>query len=78
MDNYAEQTICWNCRHAVPKAIENKKTGDVRYIRGCPWSIYKQPVPGWNAEERQLPGHNGIDLRSFWVKHCPMFERGRK
>lgn len=71
-----DQTICWRCRHAVPKI--NSRTGEVRYVRGCPWSIYRQPVIGWDAEERMLPGHNGRRMRSFLVKSCPMFEEGRE
>lgn len=78
MNNYAEPTLCWTCRHAVPKITVDKRTGEVKYIRGCPWSIHAQPVKGWDAEERMLPGPNRRLVRSFWVKQCPLFEKGRK
>lgn len=77
MNNYAEPTLCWICRHAVPKTIIDKRTNEVKYIRGCPWSICAQPVKGWDAEECMLPT-NRRKVRSFWVKKCPLFEKGRR
>lgn len=76
-DQYKNTTLCWLCRHAVPKTVENKKTGEVKYVRGCEWSIYQQPVPGWDAERSEMIIRKGKKVHSYFVNSCPKFERGR-
>lgn len=71
-------SLCWYCRHAVPKKIIDRHTYEEHYVRGCAWSIYKQPVEGWDAEKSEITGGNGNRITCYYVKYCPMFERGRK
>lgn len=62
-----EKTLCWECRNAVPSAV----TG-----RGCEWSKWLQPVPGWTAE-----GVKRATLGDTWIVHaCPKYipDRPRK
>jgi len=66
MRGTALQSLCWDCIHCVPKIYKNE------YIRGCEWSIDKEPVKGWTA----IPTDR-IFFKSFHVVHCPKFERGR-
>lgn len=55
-----EKTLCWECRNAVPSAV----TG-----RGCEWSKWLQPVPGWTAE-----GVKRATLGDTWIVHaCPKY-----
>ena len=61
-----DMTICWKCRHALPKIVR------AHYIRGCEWSIKHQPVPGWDAEKKIVE-----DRLSYKVHKCPKFEKGR-
>lgn len=56
------QTLCWDCKHAVPTGAGN----------GCSWSRSFQPVEGWEAEKT----HPGGRSTSYHVKRCPRFERG--
>lgn len=53
-------SICWDCRNAVPEAIDG-----VEY--GCPWSREAMPVPGWDAEPSRFTAG------SFRVRKCPEF-----
>lgn len=76
-ESYKNISLCWGCRHAVPKTVNDERTGEPRYIRGCPWSIYKQPVPGWDAERGYIRGAKGQRVVCYYVNHCPLFERGR-
>ena len=67
-------TLCWQCKHAVPKY---DKKG--RCIQGCDWSVYRCKVPGWVADEEILSiGTRGKpkEVVSFNVRECPKFERG--
>lgn len=65
------ETLCWACRHAVPKI-----SGDV-YVQGCEWSIKRLPVLGWDADARILKVSHEQDCFSYTVKSCPKFEKGR-
>lgn len=71
----ASKTICWLCANAVPR-----KDRSGRYIRGCHWSIYKQKVDGWVADEYTMkikdPRKNVREVVSFEVHECPEFVRG--
>lgn len=59
-------TLCWCCKHAVPG--ENK---------GCEWSMYRVPVPGWNVDQSGLHRlSNGKLVHTYRVVSCPKFERG--
>lgn len=58
-------TLCWCCIHAVPDGDQH----------GCPWSELGEPVPGWEMEEVTRKMNNG-NRKSYFVKTCPMFERG--
>lgn len=77
-DVHKNFTKCWKCRHAVPKTIIDLRTGEQKYIRGCPWSIYRRPVDGWVAEKSELMSAKGKPLTTYYVESCPMYERGRK
>lgn len=73
MESYNQTpTLCWTCKHAVPKF--DYRTGE--YVTGCDWSIYRQKVPGWTAEEGTVPFHQGKVLPSFTVIKCSKYERG--
>lgn len=63
-------TLCWHCKHAVPKY---DKKG--RCIQGCNWSLYKRPVIGWNASKEYIT-FKGKRTPSYDVRECPQFERG--
>lgn len=54
-----ESTLCWNCANAVG---------------GCSWSQSFEPVEGWDAVPCIIRG-NGIEVPSFRVLSCPLFER---
>ena len=64
-------TLCWQCKHAVPKIYKN------RYVKGCEWSIKRLPVIGWDAETKILRVTATDDCISYNVKSCPKFEKGR-
>lgn len=67
-------TLCWLCRNAVP----SPETG-----AGCSWSRKPHtPVPGWEAERRDLYGYAskgswkaGV-TESYRVLSCPEFQEG--
>lgn len=72
-----KETICWFCKHSVPKLAKDKY-GDYitgKYVAGCEWSIYKQKVPFWEAESATMIIDNK-KIQSFIVAKCPKFERG--
>ena len=73
---YKNISLCWFCKNAVPTAITDKRTNEKRYIQGCPWSIYTQPVPGWIAD-KSIMKVNGHERVTYYVYNCPLFERGR-
>lgn len=64
------ETLCWCCANALPGV--DRETG---HERGCEWSLYKQPVPGWDATREDIPMNDKM-LRSYRVFDCPKFERG--
>lgn len=65
-------TLCWNCKHAVPKI--NRETGG--YITGCDWSIRRKPILGWETCcHRTYAGTNGI-LETYTVTFCLKFKEG--
>lgn len=59
MAHKPEESLCWDCAHAVG---------------GCCWSSDFVPVPGWNALERPIMANNGTySSTSFMVMECPQF-----
>ena len=64
-------TICIDCKHAVP-------TADGKY--GCEWSRHFQPVTGWVAVRRDLKVQGGAGKvhfsLSYKVESCPKFIEG--
>ena len=66
-------TICWYCKHAVPKW--DKLTGE--QITGCSWSIDRQPVDGWKTHQHRIyKAQKGGMIHSYTVVECPEFEEG--
>lgn len=64
----AGESLCWCCKHSIPSTkVPNK---------GCEWSMYRQRVPGWDAEKVKLSDQDGYKTISYVVKRCPKFERG--
>ena len=55
-------TLCFDCQNAVP----NK-------TRGCEWSRYGQPVPGWTAHPTLIRTHDSCP-NSFCVVKCPKYD----
>ena len=68
------QTRCWTCRHAVPNTRDVSDIGKPG-IKGCPWSIAFEPVPGWEATPT-VKYCSHTPYASFDVQKCPMRERG--
>lgn len=66
-------TLCWCCKHAIP--VKDK---DGRYSQGCPWTISKQPVNGWDVSQVTHIYDKKTKGRyiTYLVKRCPLFERG--
>ena len=64
------ETLCWCCANAVPKV---NKLGE---LDGCEWSLYRQPVPGWDAEKMRLSEQEISDIITYLVNDCPKFKRG--
>ena len=62
-----KQTLCWECKNAVP----NSESGT-----GCEWSRYFKPVPGWDAKRKDVSMGKNKKLVSYCVINCPKFERG--
>lgn len=68
---HCDGTLCWHCQNSVPSADGSK---------GCEWSLYLQPVPGWDAIPRTIrnrvkKGESSI-TKSFHVIFCPRFKEG--
>ena len=64
---YKDGSLCWDCKNAVPHGEH-----------GCSWSERFEPVPGWDAERRDIsrgPKKEGM-TESYFVYRCPEFERG--
>ena len=58
-----KQSICWDCANCYG---------------GCSWSERFIPVAGWEAEQRNISGHNKGEYEkeaiiSYRVDKCPMF-----
>lgn len=77
-DAHKNFTKCWTCRHAVPKKIFDLWICEEKYVRGCPWSIDRKPVRGWVAEKSEFINTKGKTVPTYFIKSCPMYERGRK
>lgn len=60
------ETLCWCCKNAIPDGG----------LKGCEWSVYRQPVPGWEADKTVLSDQGGYKTWSYIVKRCPKFVRG--
>lgn len=73
---YKNQSLCWSCRHAVPTATCDPRTGEKIYTQGCSWSIRARPVEGWDAD-KSIMRVNGRTCDTYYVNACPLFERGR-
>ena len=73
--HYPSNTLCWDCKHAVPDRDGEK---------GCSWSRRFIPVDGWVATPTtQILAYRGDTHHrykqtdsSFIVHECPKFERG--
>ena len=63
-------SLCWCCEKAVPKKAANGER------EGCSWSLYFQPVVGWDATEGKFKHDNGEDVKTYCVHSCPEFKRG--
>lgn len=68
------QTLCWTCRHAVPNTRDVSDIGKPG-IKGCPWSIAFEPVPGWEAKPT-IKYCSHTPYASYDIRRCPMWERG--
>ena len=62
-----QQTLCWTCKHSVPKGEKGK------WVRGCSWAIRRVPVIGWNAVRNDKVG---CSKPSYLVRQCPLYEKG--
>ena len=64
--NRKSNTICWECRNAVPDGMY-----------GCSWSTELLPVAGWIAEKTKLQSYTNSNTKktytSFEVIKCPQF-----
>lgn len=67
--SWSSATICWMCRHSVPKIQGGK------YVRGCSWSIHLEPVKGWTAEEVEKGAGTNSSFKTWRVKDCPHFQQ---
>lgn len=56
-------TLCWRCANAVP----NPPKG-----RGCEWSMFFRPVPGWSIAMHSLPNIG----KAPSVYQCPKYREG--
>lgn len=61
-----EESICWNCMNSVPDDDE----------RGCPWSLFGEPVEGWEATPSYISANGVQCARSYCVHRCPLFREG--
>lgn len=59
------ESLCWHCKNAVPNYSG----------RGCNWSRFFKPVPGWDAPANFHQSHDRMTT-GYKVNACPMFERG--
>lgn len=64
-ERIGNEAICWHCKHAVPG---NGK--------GCSWSKYGKPVPGWVTIDGEYKKISGKKYIGHKVQACPLFEKG--
>ena len=56
-----KQSLCWDCQRAAGKKM-------------CTWALFEQPIPGWNAVERDVLNEMKTpEQKSFMVYDCPQF-----
>ena len=53
------ETLCWFCNKAVC---------------GCSWSKKFEPVPGWDAIKTKVHITAKVDMDSYEVRSCPLFD----
>ena len=53
--------LCWRCKKACGS---------------CSWSKNKTPIKNWDAEPHLVKDKEG-DIRSYRIKKCPEFIKGR-
>lgn len=73
---YKNCSLCWSCKNAVPTAVQDPRTGERKYTQGCAWSIYRQPVKGWDAEKSEMKVNDRI-CPTYYVNDCPEYVKGR-
>ena len=64
-ERIGNESICWHCENAVP--------GNGR---GCSWSRYRVPVPGWVSIDRKHKKISGEKCIGHKVQACPEFKKG--
>ena len=42
----------------------------------CPWATRFEPVPGWVAEKTVISPNQDYRVESYYIKACPLYERG--
>lgn len=65
MNKDYRETLCWNCKHAVPNEVY-----------GCSWSMFGEPVEGWQATKTTIKEKGEKAIESYCVCKCPRFKRG--
>ena len=60
---YTANSLCWECARA---------TGF------CPWSRYFEPVQGWEARRTIIRQSQDVEVESYDVFKCPLFEPDRR
>lgn len=65
MPNYGQkgEQLCWTCIHAVPT---------LDGARGCSWSRYFEPVPGWTAKAVRRVDC-GTAIQTYRIHKCPEY-----
>jgi hypothetical protein len=60
-----KDTLCWACAKACGG-------------HDCPWAAELKPVRGWVAEETVRSYKDNLEIRSYRVIACPLYEKGRR
>jgi hypothetical protein len=79
MSYIVKESLCWSCDNAVPKTRDGSASTD--YVKGCVWSIFKQPVKGWKAKRQTMKrckGSKEPSIVSYHVTKCPYYIRSKK
>lgn len=42
----------------------------------CPWATEGKPVPGWDADPTVISPNQKFREESYYIRACPLFERG--